>query len=84
MTAAPTSVAGRPVTPVSLRDLRDIDPYPAYEEMRAVGSVVWDPGMSAWLVLSHDACTAVERNEDVFAEPTGRSEERRVGKECRL
>ncbi len=71
MTVAQSSAAGRPVAPVSLRDLRDADPYPAYEEIRAVGNVVWDPGMAAWLVLSHDACSAVERNEDVFAEPTG-------------
>ena len=61
----------RPLAPISLRDLRDVDPYPAYEAMRAVGSVVWDEGMTAWLVLSHDGCTFVERREDLFAEPTG-------------
>ena len=55
----------------SLRDLRDVDPYPAYERMRAVGPVVWDEGMAAWLVLSHDGCTLVERREDLFEEPTG-------------
>jgi cytochrome P450 len=54
-----------------LRDLRDVDPYPAYERMRAVGPVVWDEGMGAWLVLSHDGCTLVERREDLFEEPTG-------------
>jgi cytochrome P450 len=62
---------GRPVAPVSLRDLRDEDPYPVYERMRATGNVVWDAGMGAWLVLSHDGCTYVERREDLFAEPTG-------------
>jgi cytochrome P450 len=62
---------GRPLAPVSLRDLRDVDPYPAYERMRSVGNVVWDEGMAAWLVLSHDGCTFVERNERLFAEPTG-------------
>lgn len=61
----------RPLAPVSLRDLRDVDPYPAYEQMRAVGPVVWDEGMVAWLVLSHDGCTFVERREDLFEEPTG-------------
>jgi cytochrome P450 len=61
----------RPLAPVSLRDLRDVDPYPAYEAMRAVGPVVWDDGMAAWLVLSHDGCTFVERREDLFEEPTG-------------
>ena len=39
----------RPLAPVSLKDLRDVDPYPAYERIRAVGSVVWDEGMAAWL-----------------------------------
>ena len=67
MTLAPP----RPIAPVSLRDLRDVDPYPAYEAIRAVGSVVWDEGMTAWLVLSHDGCTFVERREDLFEEPTG-------------
>jgi cytochrome P450 len=61
----------RPIAPVSLRDLRDVDPYPAYEAIRAVGPVVWDEGMTAWLVLSHDGCTFVERREDLFEEPTG-------------
>ncbi|MDQ3492963.1 MAG: cytochrome P450 [Chloroflexota bacterium] len=63
-------IATRPATPVSLRDLRDVDPYPAYETMRAVGSVVWDEPMDAWLVLSHDGCSFVERREDLFEEPT--------------
>lgn len=61
----------RPLAPVSLKDLRDVDPYPAYERIRAVGSVVWDEGMAAWLVLSHDGCTFIERREDLFEEPTG-------------
>ena len=61
----------RPRAPVSLRDLRDVDPYPAYERIRAVGDVTWDEGMGAWLVLSHDLCTFVLRREDLFAEPTG-------------
>jgi cytochrome P450 len=66
-----TTLLTRPIAPVSLRDLRDVDPYPAYEQMRAIGSVIWDEGMRAWLVLSHDGCTFVERNEDLFEEPTG-------------
>ena len=52
MTAA--ARIGRPTAPVSLRELRDVDPYPAYERMRAVGNVVWDAGMTAWLVLDHE------------------------------
>jgi cytochrome P450 len=66
-----TLALSRPRSPVSLKDLRDVDPYPAYEAMRAVGTVVWDEGMHSWLVLSHDGCTFVERREDLFAEPTG-------------
>ncbi|MBA2299189.1 MAG: cytochrome P450 [Chloroflexi bacterium] len=66
-----TVLASRPVAPISLRDLRDVDPYPAYEAMRAAGAVVWDDPMGAWLVLSHDGCTFVERREDLFEEPTG-------------
>jgi len=59
------------VAPVSLRDLKDVDPYPAYERLRASGNVLWDEGMRAWLVLSHDLCTVVLRREDLYAEPTG-------------
>lgn len=66
-----TLATPRPLAPVSLRDVRDIDPYPAYEEIRTVGPVVWDGGMAAWLVLSHDGCAHVERREDLFEEPTG-------------
>lgn len=65
------ATAPRPRAPISLRALRDIDPYPAYEAMRTVGPIVWDEGMTAWLVLSHDGCTFVERREDLFEEPTG-------------
>lgn len=65
------TLATRPLAPISLRDVRDVDPYPAYEAARAVGSVVWDAGMHAWLVLSHGGCTFVERREDLFEEPTG-------------
>jgi cytochrome P450 len=61
----------RPAAPGSLRELRDVDPYPAYERMRAVGNILWDEGMTAWLVLDHEGCAWVERNEDLFAEPTG-------------
>ena len=56
---------------MSLRDLRDVDPYAAYERIRAVGPVTWDERMAAWLVVSHDGCTIVERHEEWFEEPTG-------------
>jgi cytochrome P450 len=54
----------------SLRDTRDLDPYPIYEQARAEGNVVWDEGMDAWLVLDHESCAFVETREDLFAEPT--------------
>jgi cytochrome P450 len=54
----------------SLVEVRDLDPYPLYEELRRRGSVVRDEGMGAWLVLDHAGCTFVERREDLFEEPT--------------
>jgi cytochrome P450 len=63
--------ATRPLAPLSLLDLRDADPYPAYEQMRAAGNVLWDEGMRAWLVLDHEGCAFVERNESLYEEPTG-------------
>jgi cytochrome P450 len=60
-----------PVAPVSLAETRDRDPYPAYAAARALGDVVWDEGMAAWLVLDHKGCAFVETREDLFAELTG-------------
>jgi len=51
----------------SFRDLTGIDPYPFYADKRSEGPVVWDEGMDAWLVLTHELCTYVERREDLFA-----------------
>jgi cytochrome P450 len=70
-TVATALTHDRPLAPVSLRELRDVDPYPAYELVRAAGPVTWDEGMRAWLVVGHDDCTFVMRREDLFAEPTG-------------
>jgi cytochrome P450 len=56
---------------LSLRDTRDVDPYPLYEALRGLGPVVRDEGMAAWLVLDHAGCALVERDEDLFEEPTG-------------
>jgi cytochrome P450 len=60
-----------PVAPISLVETRDGDPYPAYAAARALGDVVWDEGMAAWLVLDHKGCAFVETREDLFAEFTG-------------
>jgi cytochrome P450 len=69
MTAA--DATSRPTAPTSLAGTRDSDPHPAYAAARAVGDVVWDDGMQAWLVLGHEACAFVETREDLFAETTG-------------
>ena len=55
----------------SLREGRDVDPYPLYEVARSEGEVVWDAGLDAWLVLDHEGCAFVETREDLFAEATG-------------
>ncbi|HYO42084.1 MAG TPA: cytochrome P450 [Candidatus Limnocylindrales bacterium] len=65
------AVADRPRAPLSLRDLRDVDPYPAYAQMRDAGGILWDDAMAAWLALGHEDCAFVLRHEDLFAEPTG-------------
>jgi cytochrome P450 len=64
------SLTGRPTAAETLADYRDVDPYPLYDRLRETGPVVWDEGMNAWLVLTHAGCAFVERNEDLFAEPT--------------
>lgn len=61
----------RPLAPVSLRALKDVDPFPAYAAIAAAGPVLWDEGMNAWLVSPHELCTMVLRREDLYAEPTG-------------
>ena len=68
MTRGPTAAAR---CPVSLRDLRDVDPYPAYERLRAVGQGRLGRGDEGVAGLDHDGCAFVERREDLFAEPTG-------------
>jgi cytochrome P450 len=55
----------------TLLELRNRDPYAYYEQLRAQGSVVWDEGMHAWLVLGHAECVVVERREDWFAPGMG-------------
>ncbi|MBM3347699.1 MAG: hypothetical protein FJY55_14555, partial [Betaproteobacteria bacterium] len=41
-------------------------PYDYYERMRALGEVVWDKGMNAWVVTSIDAARHVLRNDKVL------------------
>ncbi|WP_426441277.1 cytochrome P450 [Bradyrhizobium genosp. P] len=46
--------------------LADENPFPAYEELRKRGEVVWDPGMNCWLVLSHGVCKTIESDEATY------------------
>lgn len=50
----------------SMLSLADNDPFPAYEELRKRGPVVWDPGMNCWLVLSYDLCKVMESDEATY------------------
>ena len=40
----------------------NVDPYPAYEQLRAKGSVVWHRGLNNWIVSSFELCEAVLRS----------------------
>ncbi|MGY3488030.1 cytochrome P450 [Bradyrhizobium sp. USDA 4011] len=46
--------------------LADEDPFPAYEELRKRGEVVWDPGMNCWLALSYNVCKTIETDEATY------------------
>src|SRR6516164_4483726 len=35
------------------------DPFPLYEEIRAVGNVVWNDVLGGWLVVGYDDCLSV-------------------------
>lgn len=50
----------------SMRSLANEDPFPTYDELRKRGSLVWDPGMESWLVLSYDVCKVVESDESTY------------------
>jgi cytochrome P450 len=45
------------------------DPYSLYEEIRATGNVVWNPGADAWMVVGfEEAMSILTDNGDRFAE----------------
>lgn len=51
---------------VSLRSVENEDPFGLYAELREAGPVVWDPGLSGWLVLDHKTCGYVLSHEELF------------------
>jgi cytochrome P450 len=48
----------------SFADYRDIQPYDFYETVRESKSPVWDSGMNAWLVVSHQGCRRIQFEEE--------------------
>ncbi|TIR52787.1 MAG: cytochrome P450 [Mesorhizobium sp.] len=51
----------------SILSLADNDPFPIYERLRhEKGNIFWDPGISCWVILSHELCARVELDEKTF------------------
>jgi cytochrome P450 len=50
----------------SLRGVEDEDPFGLYAKLRDSGPVVWDPGLSGWLVLDNETCGYVLSHEELF------------------
>jgi cytochrome P450 len=40
----------------------NVDPYPAYERLRAAGPIIWHRGLNNWLVTSYELCEEVLRS----------------------
>ncbi|HVW42047.1 MAG TPA: cytochrome P450 [Amycolatopsis sp.] len=54
----------------SYLSLRDHDPFPFYREQLDTGEpAYWDAGMNAVMVLDHDGCALVQRDEKSYAHP---------------
>ncbi len=53
-------VAFKPFNPFS--PALNVDPYPAYERLRAKGPVVYATGLNAWMVSSYELCEEVLRS----------------------
>jgi len=59
-----------PHTPESYLTLKDSDPYPFYRQELDEGSdSYWDEGMKAFMILDHEGCARVQRDETVFGHP---------------
>jgi cytochrome P450 len=48
----------------SLGSAADIEPWEYLEQIRALGDVVWDEEMNAWLVTSHQLLKEISRNDE--------------------
>jgi cytochrome P450 len=47
------------------------DPFPLYEEIRAVGRIMWNDAVKAWMVPGFDDCSAFLGDMDRFHEMSG-------------
>jgi cytochrome P450 len=52
--------------PVDLAATRDVDPYPAYDRIRAEGKAVWSDSVDGWLITSYEECRNLLRGDDVL------------------
>jgi cytochrome P450 len=74
MSTSPISTAEAGVP--SLNSAADTEPWENWERVRELGDVVWDDGMNAWLVTSHDLLLEIAKgDENVWG--SGRADERR-------
>src|SRR4051812_28218981 len=63
-----TPAAGQPAipSPFTIRAYENVEPWAAYDALRADGPLIWDAVMNAWVVLGYDECAHIEINEDKF------------------
>jgi cytochrome P450 len=54
---------------VTMLSVKDVDPFPFYETLRARGPLMRDEVMNAWLVLDYEQCREIESDEARFANP---------------
>lgn len=54
---------------------KDSDPHPWFDTGRDRNPVIWDEGMSGWIILSYDLCRYVLVNEQLFRHPYADADE---------
>lgn len=52
--------------PFTIRAFENLEPWAAYDELRAKGPLVWDDVMNGWVVFDYASCALIETNEDRF------------------